>query len=76
MTQPNTNFVSYQVSVFLAKSESGAKWAGLRPAEPPKNVPKMDENSADPSAGLMSMMKQGRHSTALKLSAFFGTFSG
>ena len=44
--------------MFLAKSESGAKWAGLRPAEPPKNMPKMDDK-ADPSAGLMSMMKQG-----------------
>jgi len=48
---------SDMVSVFLAKAESGSKWAGLKPAEPPKSVPKMDDN-ADPSAGLMSMMKQ------------------
>ena len=67
---PDKSYVkvkSDMVSVFLAKSESGSKWAGLRPTEPPKSVPKMDENSADPSAGLMSMMKQGRRSTALKL---------
>ena len=44
------------MSVFLAKAERG-RWAGLKPAEPAKSVPKMDDN-ADPSAGLMSMMKQ------------------
>jgi len=57
---PDKSYVkvkSDMVSVFLAKSESGSKWSGLRPSGPPKSVPKMDDN-ADPSAGLMSMMKQ------------------
>ena len=48
------------VTVFLSKSTPGENWPGLRAAEAEKKAPKFDtpEKDADPSASLMTMMKQ------------------
>merc|ERR1712228_249080 len=54
---------SNMVVIFLKKDDFGVKWSHLKKvdketADKPKFTPKTDDNNADPSAGLMNMMKQ------------------
>jgi len=54
---------SDMVVMLLAKAEKGVKWSHLKKSDQaadnkPKFTPKADDPSADPSANLMTMMKQ------------------
>ena len=54
---------SDMVVIFLKKEVPSVKWSHLKKvdketAEKPKFTPKADDNNADPSAGLMNIMKQ------------------
>merc|ERR1719150_722254 len=65
ITQGNSSYKpkSDMVVILLAKAETGVKWSHLKKsdkdaAEKPKFTPAKPDDNADPSAGLMTMMKQ------------------
>jgi len=54
---------SDMVVIFLKKEDANVKWVHLKKidketSDKPKFTPKVEDNNADPSAGLMNMMKQ------------------